>query len=287
MRVARFCILFVLMVSFSATSCTIIQKKRYRKSDRKELKIVTEDHAPAKVYHINTGALSMRVLVVGDSGLPVTLLIHGSPGSIATYNRILSDTSITNHTRLVAIDRPGYGYSHFGHSDTSILDQAKQILKAASTFLPKDSYNVTGYSFGGPVAATIAGLDSQRVKKLVLVSSAIGPGLEKIYGISYVIDKKAFRFIFPRCLRVANDEKLAHHSALCEVEPLYQHIHASVLMFHGTEDGLIYFSNTAYSKVVFSGATHFELVYKQGPHHAYFWKDEDFFKQKYKSFLFH
>lgn len=225
-------------------------------------------------------------MVVGDTNLPVTLLVHGSPGSVGTFNHIYTDTSLCNHQRFVAVDRPGHGYSRFGHSDTSILHQISLVMKAAASFLPKDSYSVTGYSFGGPVAAGIAALDSQRVKKLVLVSCSIGPGLEKIYGISHVIDKRMFRFLFPKSFRVANDEKLSHHNALCPLETLYPHIRAKVLMLHGTEDGLIYFSNTSYSKAVFTHAASFDLISVKGPHHALFWQQETVFKTAYRQFLF-
>ncbi len=112
------------------------------------------------------------------------------------FNSLLNDTSITHHTRLVAIDRSGYGYTQFGRADTSILHQSKLILKAISNFLPKIGYSVLGRSFGGSIAACIAGIDTQGVKKLILISSSLGPRLEKTYPISYTIDQGIFRLFF-------------------------------------------------------------------------------------------
>lgn len=283
MRMKRWMIIPIL-IALLAGSCGIYQKQKYRISDRKELRKIGKIN-PARIHHIAVGDYALRVMIVGDTNLPVTVLIHGAPGSLSRFNPILSDTSFTNHHRFIAIDRPGYGYSHFGHADTSISHQAQLIFKAINNFLPNDHYTLLGVSFGGPIAATIAGMDTNRVNKMVLVSSAVGPGLEKIYDISYLIDKKPFRYIFPTFIRVANDEKLSHENALCEVTTLYSQIKARVLMFHGTSDRLVYYSNTAYCKAVFRNVPQFQLVSKKGRHGVFMWDNEKLFKENFKLFL--
>jgi pimeloyl-ACP methyl ester carboxylesterase len=239
----------------------------------------TYPRRPWNIQHVNVGAYTMRFISVGDTTLPALVLIHGSPGSITTFEPLLSDTGITNHVRLIAMDRPGYGYTNFGNADTSVLHQATIIQKALKQTFRIKKYAVLGYSYGGPVAAVLSSMDTGKVKKLMLVSASLAPGKEKTYRISKMIRKPGSRFFFPKVLRTANAEKLTHLSALNEVRFLYQKIDCQVFILHGKNDRLIYPTNATYMQQCLISADSVALKTQKGGHRAIIWKDDLSLKQ--------
>jgi pimeloyl-ACP methyl ester carboxylesterase len=197
---------------------------QYRRSDESyKMKMLYPVRKWSIVYG-NAEGIKLRFISVGDTSLPVLVLVHGSPGSIVTFEPFLMDTSITNHVRLIAMDRPGYGYSGLGKPDTSILHQADLIYSILHNDLDINKYSVMGYSYGGSVAATLAAIDNKKVKHLVLVSASLEPGKEKTYKISHVIKTKVFGPLCPKVYRSANKEKLSHHAALSNVTGMYPDI---------------------------------------------------------------
>lgn len=281
----RFHFILLLSILITLQSCSLYTYNRYYIKDKKELRKLNKSNTKAAIYHIQAENYKIRVIVVGDSNLPVMLMLHGSPGSVATYNHIYTDTTFTNHYRLLSVDRPGYGMSNYGKSDTSILHQAKVILEATKSFIPADSFVVFGFSFGGPVAATIAGIDTARVKKLILVSTPLQPGQEKIYSISYFIRIPIFKILFAKPVQVANDEKLSHHMALKTILPQIQNIRANVLILHGLQDGLIYVENVKFGKENMKNAISLKHLCIAGDHHAFIWRNESLLKKTVLNFI--
>ena len=51
--------------------------------------------------------------------------IHGAPGSSDNYYEYLQDSLLLEKANLYSIDRPGYGFSNFGKSETSIKKNQK------------------------------------------------------------------------------------------------------------------------------------------------------------------
>lgn len=63
-----------------------------------------------------------------------------------------------------------------------------------------------------------------------------------------MIRRKAFKWLFPKSIQVANDEKLAHEKALQEILPTWANIRAQVYILHGEADKLIYPSNVKFAQ---------------------------------------
>jgi pimeloyl-ACP methyl ester carboxylesterase len=268
----------LLVLSFIA-GCSQWKFAKYRRSDGAYSIMLSYPRRPWQISHVNLGPFSMRFISVGDTTLPTLVLVHGSPGSITTFEPLLSDTGITNHIRLIAMDRPGYGYSNFGKADTSVLSQAKLIHKALHQQFALKKYSLLGYSYGGPVAAVMAAMDTGRVKKLMLVSASVAPGKEKTYKISKAIKNPTVGIIFPKVIKTANTEKLTHLSALNEVRFLYQKIGCKVVILHGSKDKLIYPGNAMYMQQSLISADSVSLATQKGGHRAIIWKDEIGLKQ--------
>ncbi|GAB3714037.1 hypothetical protein GCM10027592_53530 [Spirosoma flavus] len=184
----------------------------------------------------------------GDTTLPVVLFIHGAPSSLSFFNEFFKDTTLLNRAQLVAVDRPGYGYSDFGFVETSIIKQAELLQPLIERYRKAPFLMVVGSSYGGSVTARLAMTNPERINHVVFVSSALGPGLERTYPISYFANSPLIRWGVPPLLRLANDEKLAHRQALEAMLPDWPRIRANITMLHGQRDELVYPTNVTFAQ---------------------------------------
>ncbi|MBD2752673.1 alpha/beta fold hydrolase [Spirosoma validum] len=184
----------------------------------------------------------------GDSTLPVVLFVHGAPSSLSFFNEFFKDSTLLNRAQLVAVDRPGYGYSDFGRVETSIIRQAELLQPLIDRYRKAPYLMVVGSSYGGSVSARLAMNNPGRVNHVVFVSSALGPGLERTYSISYLADSPLIHWGVPPLLRLANDEKLAHREALEAILPDWPKIRSNITMLHGQRDDLVYPTNVSFAQ---------------------------------------
>jgi pimeloyl-ACP methyl ester carboxylesterase len=99
-------------------------------------------------------------------GYPV-LFCHGTPGS-----RVLRPREFrpgTAHSRIIAVERPGYGRSDF-HSGWGMLDWADDVAALADA-LGLARFALVGFSAGGPYAAACAYRLPTRVTALGLLGT--------------------------------------------------------------------------------------------------------------------
>ena len=198
--------------------------------------------APRTIRFMETPAL------LGDSLLPVILFVHGAPSSLSFFNEFFKDTTLLNRAQLVAVDRPGYGYSDFGRVETSIVHQAELLQPLIDRYRKAPYLMIVGSSYGGSVSARLAMNNPNRVNHVVFVSSALGPGLERTYSISYFADSPLIHWGVPPLLRLANDEKLAHRQALEAILPDWPKIRSNITMLHGQRDELVYPTNVTFAQ---------------------------------------
>lgn len=210
----------------------------------------------------------------GQDSLPVVLFVHGAPSSSAFFSHFFKDTTLLNRAHLVAVDRPGYGYSDFGRVETSIVKQAQLLQPLIDRYRKAAFFMVVGSSYGGSVSARLAMNNPDLIDHVVFVSSALGPGLERTYPISYFIDKPPLRWIIPPLLRLANDEKLAHRRALTEILPDWPKIKAAVTFLHGQRDDLVYPTNVSFGRSHLINAESKEFLLPENRHDIVFNKRE-------------
>lgn len=210
----------------------------------------------------------------GDSARPVVLFIHGAPSSLSFFNAFFKDTTLLNRARLVAVDRPGYGYSDFGWVETSVVRQATFLQPLIDRYKRAPFLIVVGSSYGGSVSARLAMNNPGRVDHVVFVSSALGPGLERTYPISYFANSPLIRWVVPTLLRLANDEKLAHRQALEALLPDWPKIRASITMLHGQRDDLVYPTNVIFARKRLVNARVKQFLLPESSHDIVFNKRE-------------
>lgn len=100
-------------------------------------------------------------------GQPV-MAFHGAPGSRLELAGNL-DTLRELNTRLIIVDRPGYGLSDF-QENRRLLDWPADITQLADS-LHLDRFAVIGFSAGGTYAAACAFMIPERLTDVTLISS--------------------------------------------------------------------------------------------------------------------
>lgn len=116
------------------------------------------------------------------TGAPV-LLVHGQPGTAADWNPVVDvAASGPGRSRLLVVDRPGYGATTMGPA--SMADNAEML---ADLLVGEDAAPavVVGHSYGGGIALLMAARRPEVVSGLVLVSAVGPPG--SVNGVDHVL----------------------------------------------------------------------------------------------------
>lgn len=199
--------------------------------------------------HYTVGERHMRFVKMGDENRPMILAIHGAPSSSGGWKNMFNDSILVNTVKLIAVDRPGYGYSDFGKIETSLKKQAALIAPILKRYRAKyQTILVVGSSYGGPVAARLAMDYPTLMDGLMLISASVAPGEEKTYSLSYPTTNKWLEWLVPQAIRNANHEKLAHRESLFRMATDWDKIKAATTILHGDADDLIYEENAHFAE---------------------------------------
>jgi len=220
----------------------------FRESDKKVFRKFKETGVTPKIHRINFEDKEIRYVADKeiDSKLPTIIFIHGAPGSSGNYFRYLKDKDLGRQANLISVDRLGYGYSNHGIAETSIETQAQSIFAVAETH-QLTNIVLVGWSYGVPIAAKMAYLFPE-VKHSVLVAGAISPEHEKFFGIAKMATWKLTKWMVPKPLKIANDEKLAHIEELTKMLDNWQQITSPITYYHGTKDDIVPYANMGFIK---------------------------------------
>jgi len=119
----------------------------------------------------------------GRRGQPDIVLIHGANGNLRDFSFDLIDRLDDTH-RVIAVDRPGMGWSEgLGEADSDPAEQAR-ILAAALTQLGVQAPLLVGHSYGGAVAMAWALADPDAAG-VVLLAGATYPWQGEALGAWY------------------------------------------------------------------------------------------------------
>lgn len=225
----------------------------FRMSDAKVERKFRNKNVAATIQRFALTSYAHPVRVVGGPINPnkevAVCFVHGAPGSSQDFYSYLQDSLLLSQANLYSVDRPGYGYSNFGHAEVSIQKQA-EIVAAIIDKLPEQKVIIVGHSFGGPIAA-LASIYTSKIVSAIMLAPAIDPDHEKILKIAYLGKWKATRWFVPKSLRVAADEKFTHVAELSKVQNLWPQVPVPVTHYHGTKDVLVPYENIQFSAQVF------------------------------------
>ena len=210
---------------------------------------------------------------LGDNKeLPLVFLVHGSPGALSAYKDYLKDTLLNQRANLIAIDRPGFGYSDFGTAISSLSHQAKGIATILKDF-PTNQKVIVGHSMGGPVISRLVMDYPDLVDGLILVAPSISPALEPSNKWRIVLDYLLFRWLTPTAFRVCNQEIIPLKSELLEMENRWNTITCPVTIIQGTADPLVPKGNAYFAKEQLVNSANVQLEMIEEGNHFILWSE--------------
>jgi len=115
-----------------------------------------------------------RLHVVERGQGPAVLLVHGLAGQLCHFTYAIVDQLATQY-RVVAVDRPGSGYSVRSPGASAALGAQADVLAALIDELGLGRPLVVGHSLGGAVALVLAQRHPARVAGLLLLAPLTHP----------------------------------------------------------------------------------------------------------------
>jgi pimeloyl-ACP methyl ester carboxylesterase len=247
-------------------------------SDSELLRLVQQTGVPSRIQYREVDGRIIRYFITGTAGKPSLILLHGSPSSLSAWRDLFTDSIFLHRYQLIAFDRPGYGYSDFGRTETNLQKQVSLIQPIVDSLTVGKGAILLGSSYGGPVAAQLAMNLPDRFRQLVLLSASVEPNREKTYYISYAMVLPVLKYLFPPTFRMSSEEKMTHAEQLQTLQD-WSRIKADVLLIHGNRDDLIYYENALYARKWLSSVTRVTLVTMNGKGHSIIFSRPDFIKK--------
>lgn len=113
-----------------------------------------------------------RIHYVDEGGGPVVVLLHGNPGFLTDFARLTP--RLAGEARVIALDRPGHGYSGRPHAYMSLAAQARLLHDFLGRLHARHPVLV-GHSWGAILALVYALRYPGDVSALVLLAPAAYP----------------------------------------------------------------------------------------------------------------
>ena len=174
----------------------------------------------------------------------VVIYFHGNKENIGRYAKFANE--FTRHGYEVWMeDYPGFGKSTGKRTEKKLLEQALQIRKMAASKYGADSIIIYGKSFGTGIAAYVA---SETINKRLILETPYYsiPSLFSCYAPIYPTGKMS-------TYKIPTNEFLAD-------------VKYPIIIFHGSDDGIIPYRNTARLKTILKPTDEF-ITIEKGTHH--------------------
>ena len=205
-----------------------------------------------------------------DQGKDVLLVfIHGSPGAWSAFEDYFKEDSLLAFADMVAIDRPGFGYSDPGWPEPSMEQQAAMMQAVLERFSEKEIFLI-GHSLGGPVIARMAMDFPEKYAGLLYLAPSIDPDLEKGEWYRSWIKTKVVGALTPWAFWVSNEEIVPLKQELTDMIPLWKNVITPSMVIQGTEDQFVPKENAEFARNMMPDSL-VEIRYLEGANHFIPW----------------
>jgi pimeloyl-ACP methyl ester carboxylesterase len=254
----------------------LIMKNRW--SDDKAYKVFKQKNVPLQLLDTSIDGHKIHYAICGDTSLPTLVIIHGSPGSWMNYMHYMWDTSMRKKYRIVAFDRPGFGYSDFGKAQ-NLQKQSALLLPIIEKLKTAKPLYLMGHSLGGPLIVQLAASNPALASKLIIVAGAIDVSQEKKENWRRVMNVKPFYWLLPGAFGPSNTELLYLKKDLVTLQSEFKKITCDVLFVHGDKDTWVPIENVAYGMKMMTNATAIKSDTIKKAKHQIPWQNEDRLKK--------
>lgn len=269
--ISRRRILLVVLPCIAALVLTLHSCVTMRMSRGEVAEYFDTNRIDGELHELDVDGRHMAWVEAGNVDGPLIVFVHGSPGSLSAFLGFFNDRELLAKARLIAVDRPGYGYSELGRSEASLAEQARLIAAVIEQYRGNKPVIVVGHSYGGPVIARLAMDRPDLIDGLVLVAASIDPNLEPKHWYQRPLASPPLRWLVPRPLRACNEEIIGLEPELRAMLPRWGEITMPVTVIQGESDTLVPPANAEFAKRMMVNAK-VELVEVPGMDHFIPWK---------------
>lgn len=253
---------FLLVWLVFAQSCM-----RMRISDGKAKKEFAKEGVILFTETFQVNGYPIHYAKTGNDSLPTLFFLHGSPGSWDAFSVYMKDEDLLAKYRMIAIDRPGFGYSNFGDSK-NLAEQSRIISLFLNHITNGKPIHIIGHSLGGPLAVKLAADNSYVFATMVLLAASVDPSEEPKEKWRGVLFNTPFQYLLPGVFRQSNNEIWMAKKELDSLAKQFASISCDVWIVHGDADTFVPVGNATYAKKmlvnaksvqtkILSGAPHF------------------------------
>ena len=263
-------LLLVLAIAISFHSCM-----SFRMTSREIDDYFKRENVQASQLEYTTDHHSIHYVTAGDSTAALVLFVHGSPGSLSAFIHFLTDTTLLKQALLVTTDRPGFGYSNFGHGVASLETQAAILKPLLTKYKRNRPVILIGHSLGGPLIARIAMDYPELIDGLIIVAGSIDPKLEpNEVWFRAPLATPFLSWLLPRSLRASNEEIYHLKPELEKMLPRWKEIQCPVIVIQGRKDSLVPAANADFAKEQLVNAP-VEFVFRDDMDHFVPWSNPE------------
>lgn len=257
----------------------ICQSCRYmRMPDKKAEREFEEMDLRPRFMFTYVNHVRLHYVVVGNDSLPTIFIVHGSPGSWKRYRRYLSDSDLLKHFRMIAIDRPGFGYSDPGHA-YHLEEQAKLIYGIVKLEQNGKPFHLMGHSLGGPIVVKLGQDHPEAYSSITILAGSISPYDEPKEKWRSIFVYTPLKFLWPRPFRTCNTEIWYFKKDLFEMDTSYNRLIMPITFIHGDMDPLVTVKNVDYGTKKLGFNKHVEVIIIPGANHYIPYEHFDIIKQ--------
>lgn len=269
-------IVYILMISY-IVMCQSCMTMRINSKKTKAFFDATNTVFIDKTVDFKT--FEIHYLQTGNDQNPTLFFVHGSPGSWDAYKDYLKDTLLLKKYRMIAIDRPGFGYSNFGKAE-DLKTQAERITTFIKSIDNQKPIVLIGHSMGGPVIVKMATIEPKWYSHLVILAGSVDPNAENPEVWRSFIMKKPVRYLIPGAMRPANDELWWLKQDLVDMKTNLKKITSKIVVIHGTKDPLVPYSNMAFIQKEFVNAKSMDTISIKNANHFIPWEHYDLIRNE-------
>ena len=263
-------ILVVLLFLFTFWLVQAQRTMKFRETDEEAKKEFQELGLTLVTKTIYEEGFDLHYVQIGSDTLPTLFFVHGSPGSWNAFKRYLQDKDLIRHYRMVAIDRPGFGFSEF--NDARNLSEQTRIIDHLLTSIRNDKpMFLVGHSLGGPLIVKLYLDNSSLISGLVILAGALDPKAEKPEKWRPLLFKTPLNYFVPGAMRPSNEELWYLKKDLQVLDKELDKVFCPVWIVHGDKDSLVPVSNTAYAQRKLTNAKSVEITILRGANHFIPW----------------
>jgi pimeloyl-ACP methyl ester carboxylesterase len=250
----------------------VLMKNRW--SDDKAYKIFSRKKVPLIIHDTVVNNSHLHYAISGSDTLPTLVFIHGSPGSWMNYAKYMWDSSLQKKFRMVALDRPGFGYSNFGKA-LHLREQCAIILPVLNSLQNGRLMYLFGHSMGGPVVVQLAASRPELFAGIIIAAGAIDVEQEEPETWRKIMSHKPLYWALPGAFAPSNTELLYLKKDLVPLQDEFKKVTCKVHFIHGTKDTWVPFENVAFGKRMMKNAESISVDTIAGADHQIPWKNRD------------